>query len=159
MPPFHPLSMEEPQFNLPQDKIADKGKGKAQFEADVASVRRFTRMQRDGTDEPNLRHARDHTRDAEAEGADCGDTRWQSLGIVVNLGDITREAVLEEEMIAEGDSFIYSKPILLSSQLAVVCDIWLQYMVFWRVEVDVVVAGSDRAGREANLGAEPRHSI
>jgi hypothetical protein len=53
-----------------------------------------------------LAHARDHSRDAKAEGADSGDTGWEGLGAVVELWAVAGEAVFEEEVVGKGDAFV-----------------------------------------------------
>lgn len=68
-------------------------------------------MFRDRPDEPRLRHARDHTSDATAEGSHGGIAWGQFLRAIVDGGIIPGEATLEDEVIDEGDALIDGEPV------------------------------------------------
>ena len=70
-----PLSSQKSQFERPQRRIARRGKGEAQLESDVASIRGLARVNGDRPDPPDLAHADDHAGDTKAESADSGKAR------------------------------------------------------------------------------------
>lgn len=70
-----------------QHEVARRRKRKRQLEADVAAER-AAGVLGDDARVPDLVHAENRARDAEAEGDDGGDARWQVLGRVVVLRPI-----------------------------------------------------------------------
>nr|POE62782.1 hypothetical protein CFP56_03686 [Quercus suber] len=66
---------------------------------------------RDGTHEPDLAHARDHTRDTETEryyGCDAG---GQLVRLVVVLRNVVVDAALEHEVFGERDTLVDGEPV------------------------------------------------
>jgi len=106
--------MEVAQLDVPQDEVRGGGEREAQLEADVTAVRSLTGLQGDGTDPPLLAHARHHSCDTTAEGADGCDARRQALGMVVELWVVAAHAALEHEVIGQGDSLVDGCRLMLA---------------------------------------------
>ena len=115
---FHPLTPKQhlplkiALLQRPHHPIADGAERKRQREADVAAVPGADEAA-DGPDEPHLRHAHDGAHDAEAEGHDGGDARWQPGGVAVDGDVVAGEAALEEEVLGQGDAFVDGEPVAL----------------------------------------------
>lgn len=58
-----------------------------------------------------LRHASHHSRNTEAESTNSGNAGWQRLSVAIQLWVVARETLLEEEMVAEGDTLIDGEPV------------------------------------------------
>lgn len=68
-------------------------------------------MFRDRADIPRLAHTGDHTGNTEAEGDRRGNSQGQFLALVVDLGVITAEPTLEDEVVGDGDSGVDGQPV------------------------------------------------
>lgn len=98
-------------LKIPQPAITDKRKRERELEADIPPVARQADFLADGADEPDLRHAHDGAEDAEAEGEHGGAAGGQELARVVD-GDVVL-ALLEDEVLGEGDAFVDGEPVAL----------------------------------------------
>jgi hypothetical protein len=103
--------MEVMQLNLSEEEVGGEGECESKLKADITTEGSHTRMQSNRADKPLLRHSTDHTSNTEAESGDRSDPWWQAAGIIVDFGVISAHALLEEEVIAEGNAFINGKPI------------------------------------------------
>lgn len=108
-----PLSPKPPLLHRPQPQIRNKGKSKRQREPNITTIRWITDVFPNRPNEPHLRHTHDGAHDAKAEGDDGCDARWEEMrgGIVGNV--VAFDALFEEEMFRDGDTFVYREPVAL----------------------------------------------
>lgn len=89
----------------------DRAERERQLEPHVAPVLRVPDPLADGADEPHLRHAHDGAEDAEAEGEHGGEARREQARVVPD-GDVVF-ALLEDEVLRQGDAFVDGEPVAL----------------------------------------------
>lgn len=109
--PPNDLSAEKLQLKMSRDAVTHEGKSKSQLKSNISAKWRLARMQRNRTHIPNLAHTRHHARNTAAESEDSGDAGWEFAGLIVVRGLVVGHGALVEEVIAESDAFVDSKPV------------------------------------------------
>lgn len=105
------LSFETRLLHRPKREVAKRRERERELEADVPAERGAAELA-DRARVPRLGHTEDGAHDADAEGADGGETGGQAGGLAVGLGGVAREGVAaEDEVLGEGDALVDGEPV------------------------------------------------
>src|SRR5262249_1831249 len=103
-----PSPVEDPQLNVPQNKVSDSCKDKSKLESDVPAIWCLACVQGDGPNVPLLTHPGYHANNTAAEGQNSSNARRQALRMIIELGPVSTHATLEDKVVGERDALVDS---------------------------------------------------